>query len=194
MRWATLYLRPPIRRGVSASQIRADHAANRTRMNACYGPALFSKGRASRTKIVCPQRGGHGRLGAFCIGPCSGERSRIASEHTGLGLYAAKPSALLGVDISADESLFRQSCRRDSRSTAEFSRVERRFRTAKGKFFRVSTRMRSLDPSTGSTIVILVKGTLKGKFGGLVLRGSIGGHKCSRIELRIESRLFLESL
>ena len=35
--------RPPIRRGVSASQIRADHAANRTRMNARYGPALFSR-------------------------------------------------------------------------------------------------------------------------------------------------------
>jgi hypothetical protein len=42
MRWATLYRRPPILRGVSASQIRADHAANEARMNARYGhgPAL----------------------------------------------------------------------------------------------------------------------------------------------------------
>src|SRR5258708_7584790 len=34
MRWAALYRRPPILRGVSASQIRADHAANQARMNA----------------------------------------------------------------------------------------------------------------------------------------------------------------
>src|SRR5882757_7008454 len=32
MRWATLYRRPPILRGVSASQIRADHAANHARL------------------------------------------------------------------------------------------------------------------------------------------------------------------
>ena len=42
MRWATLYRRPPILRGVSASQIRADHAANQARINARYGPALPS--------------------------------------------------------------------------------------------------------------------------------------------------------
>src|SRR5260370_37609936 len=34
MRWAALYRRPPILRGVSASQIRADHAANQARINA----------------------------------------------------------------------------------------------------------------------------------------------------------------
>ena len=33
-----LYRRPPILRGVSASQIRADHAANQARINARYGP------------------------------------------------------------------------------------------------------------------------------------------------------------
>jgi len=42
MRWAALYRRPPILRGVSASQIRADHAANQARINARYGPALPS--------------------------------------------------------------------------------------------------------------------------------------------------------
>src|ERR1700759_4116582 len=31
MRWAALYRRPPILRGVSASQIRADHAVNQAR-------------------------------------------------------------------------------------------------------------------------------------------------------------------
>src|SRR5882757_7731598 len=40
MRWAALYRCPPILRGVSASQIRADHAANQARINARYGPAL----------------------------------------------------------------------------------------------------------------------------------------------------------
>jgi len=39
MRWAALYRRPPILRGVSASQIRADHAANQARITARYGPA-----------------------------------------------------------------------------------------------------------------------------------------------------------
>jgi hypothetical protein len=34
MRWAALYRRPPILRGISASQIRADHAANQARINA----------------------------------------------------------------------------------------------------------------------------------------------------------------
>jgi DNA-binding transcriptional LysR family regulator len=33
MRWAALYRHPPILRGVSASQIRADHAANQARIN-----------------------------------------------------------------------------------------------------------------------------------------------------------------
>jgi hypothetical protein len=33
MRWAALYRRPPILRGVSASQVRADHAANQARIN-----------------------------------------------------------------------------------------------------------------------------------------------------------------
>jgi hypothetical protein len=33
MRWAALYRRPPILRGVSASQIRADHAANQERID-----------------------------------------------------------------------------------------------------------------------------------------------------------------
>src|ERR1700730_7416602 len=42
MRCAALYRRPPILRGVSASQIRADHAANQERINARYGPALPS--------------------------------------------------------------------------------------------------------------------------------------------------------
>jgi hypothetical protein len=42
MRWAALYRRPPIFRGVFASQIRADHAANQVRINARYGPALPS--------------------------------------------------------------------------------------------------------------------------------------------------------
>ena len=32
--WTALYRRPPICRGVSASQIRAEYAANRARMNA----------------------------------------------------------------------------------------------------------------------------------------------------------------
>jgi hypothetical protein len=42
MRWAALSRRPPIRRGVSASHIRADHAINQARINAHYGPALPS--------------------------------------------------------------------------------------------------------------------------------------------------------
>src|SRR5882757_839872 len=42
MRWAALYRRPPIPRGVSALQIRADHAANQARINARYGSALSS--------------------------------------------------------------------------------------------------------------------------------------------------------
>src|SRR5580704_4929004 len=42
MRWAALYRRPPILRGVSASQIRGDHAVNQARINARYGPALPS--------------------------------------------------------------------------------------------------------------------------------------------------------
>jgi hypothetical protein len=42
MRWAALYRHPPILRGVSASQIRAGHAANQARINARYGPALPS--------------------------------------------------------------------------------------------------------------------------------------------------------
>src|SRR5580700_5433276 len=42
MGWAALYRRPPILRGVSASQIRADHAANQARIDARYGPALPS--------------------------------------------------------------------------------------------------------------------------------------------------------
>jgi hypothetical protein len=42
MRWAALHRRPPILRGVSASQIRADHSANQARINARYGPALLS--------------------------------------------------------------------------------------------------------------------------------------------------------
>src|SRR5580692_6233101 len=45
MRWAALYRRPPILRGLSASQIRADHAANQARINARYGPALPSSPR-----------------------------------------------------------------------------------------------------------------------------------------------------
>src|SRR3984893_11388699 len=40
MLWAALYRRPPILRGVSAAQIRADHAANQARINARYGSAL----------------------------------------------------------------------------------------------------------------------------------------------------------
>jgi hypothetical protein len=32
MRWAALYRRPPILHGVSASQIRAEHAANQARI------------------------------------------------------------------------------------------------------------------------------------------------------------------
>src|ERR1700691_5538104 len=42
MRWAALYRRPPVLRGVSASHIRADHAVNQARINARYGPALPS--------------------------------------------------------------------------------------------------------------------------------------------------------
>lgn len=42
MRWAALYRRPPILRGVSTSQIRVDHAANQAQINARYGPALPS--------------------------------------------------------------------------------------------------------------------------------------------------------
>jgi hypothetical protein len=42
MRWAALYRRPPILRGVSASQIRADHAANQARITARYSPELPS--------------------------------------------------------------------------------------------------------------------------------------------------------
>ena len=40
MRWAALSRRHPILRGVSASQIRADHAANHARINVGYGPSL----------------------------------------------------------------------------------------------------------------------------------------------------------
>src|SRR5260370_5684996 len=42
IRWSALFRRPPILRGVSASQIHADHAANRALINARYGPALPS--------------------------------------------------------------------------------------------------------------------------------------------------------
>jgi hypothetical protein len=42
MRWAALSRRHPILRGVSASQIRVDHAANHAGINARYGPALPS--------------------------------------------------------------------------------------------------------------------------------------------------------
>src|SRR5712692_9582298 len=62
MRWAALYRRPPILRGVSASQIRADHVANQARINARYGPALPSsfqlRGEAgvAQTQVVKPIR------------------------------------------------------------------------------------------------------------------------------------------
>src|ERR1700694_1856487 len=39
MRWAALYRRTPILRRVSASQIRADNAADQEQLNARYGPA-----------------------------------------------------------------------------------------------------------------------------------------------------------
>src|SRR6266849_10373419 len=63
MRCAALYCRPPIPRGVSASQIRADHAANQARMNA-LGPVLPSQ----------PQLRGDAKQG----------RREMQSSHSGL--------------------------------------------------------------------------------------------------------------
>src|SRR5260370_25825865 len=52
MRWAALFRRPPILRGVSASHIRADHAVNQARINAhCvvqFPSSLFSIGTANQ--------------------------------------------------------------------------------------------------------------------------------------------------
>src|ERR1700730_4748620 len=52
MRWAALYRRPPIPRGVSASQIRAVHSANQARISARYGLALPSSPRLSNVKPI----------------------------------------------------------------------------------------------------------------------------------------------
>ena len=60
MRWAALYRRPPILRGVSASQIRGDHAANQARINARYGPALPS---SPRQELWSPESRPAGSLG-----------------------------------------------------------------------------------------------------------------------------------
>src|SRR5258707_3411827 len=52
MRWAALYSRPPILRGVSASQIRADHAANQARMNARYGLVVRHRRPVDDTTLI----------------------------------------------------------------------------------------------------------------------------------------------
>src|SRR5258708_11112005 len=79
MRWAALYRRPPILRGVSASQIRADHAANQARINARYGPALPSSPQlrgeadaAHHSAVIS-----HARASGACAGGCS---ARLALE------------------------------------------------------------------------------------------------------------------
>jgi hypothetical protein len=70
---AALYRRPPILRGVSASQIRADHAANQARINARYGPALPSSPQlrgeadaAHHSAVIS-----HARASEACAGGCS---------------------------------------------------------------------------------------------------------------------------
>jgi len=72
MRWAALYRHPPILRGVSASQIRADHAANQARI--------------ALTQVIKPtQQLSNERTGvfmfnfinAFLIGTASGLRALI---------------------------------------------------------------------------------------------------------------------
>src|SRR5258707_2245383 len=79
MRWAALYCRPPILRGVSASQIRADHAANQARMNARYGlalpssPQLRGEADAAHHSAVIS----HARASGACAGGCS---ARLALE------------------------------------------------------------------------------------------------------------------
>src|SRR5882672_5617895 len=54
MRWAALYRRSPILRGVSASQIRADHAANQARIDATLssmGSVNFKKGETNMNSL-----------------------------------------------------------------------------------------------------------------------------------------------
>ena len=59
MRWAALSLRPPILRGVSASQIRADHAANQPRIITATNRGLGARqaNRSSGDLCVSPDNG-----------------------------------------------------------------------------------------------------------------------------------------
>src|ERR1700685_3035615 len=50
MRWAALYRRPPILRGISASQIRADHAANQAWIIARFPECARSQHESELTK------------------------------------------------------------------------------------------------------------------------------------------------
>jgi hypothetical protein len=52
--------RPPILRGVAASHIRADHAANQARINARYGPALPSSPQLRGDADAAYHSPGHG--------------------------------------------------------------------------------------------------------------------------------------
>src|SRR3984957_12945303 len=96
MRWAPLYRRPPILRGVSASQIRADHAANQARINARYA-------RHFQVRSSCPMSNQFNNartslqgvfmlifINAFLIGTASGLRSLI-------GLAAVSWAAHFGI-------------------------------------------------------------------------------------------------
>jgi hypothetical protein len=58
MRWAAFSRRPPILRGVSASKIRADHAANQARINARHGPALPSSPQLRRCRAKWVEKQG----------------------------------------------------------------------------------------------------------------------------------------
>src|SRR5580658_657835 len=81
MRWAALYRRPLILRGVSASQIHADHAANQARINADYGPALPSSPQlrgevdaAYHSDVIS-----HARASGACAGGCRPQSEKITA-------------------------------------------------------------------------------------------------------------------
>src|SRR5258708_22172074 len=59
MRWAALYRRPPILRGVSASQIRADHAAKQARINATLSSMGLAQPDYSCEVGISPAMVGH---------------------------------------------------------------------------------------------------------------------------------------
>src|SRR6266436_3341822 len=110
MRWAALYRRPPILRGVSASQIRADHAANQARINARYGPALPSSPQlrggadaAHHSAVISQEARGpvlaielapqvhEGRVDVVADDPIEGPRERRITSTPGIDQPASAP-------------------------------------------------------------------------------------------------------